>query len=236
MSDQVKKINRDAVPARVKSREELDGLVGNMELTLMSIIQGVTLFFLTDSSRAPLLAGQLSFLPYIIVGLLIVLLFWSRSLIHTFTVIRWPLEFGHNYLYIACTLVEAILFTQLNNVRNWYLVGTFYSAVVWFLFVFDVRMIRQRLNESHGQAGKALFGIVLKEQYLHVRIGMPVVTGFYGVAAILALTQPGWFIDQNGHSIFAALQLGAALIYLAYVLRFYRGLAPLILNYRQEEK
>ena len=182
MSDQVKKIDRDAVPARVKSREELDGLVGNMELTLMSIIQGVTLFFLTDSSRAPLLAGQLSFLPYIIVGLLIVLLFWSRSLIHTFTVIRWPLEFGHNYLYIACTLVEAILFTQLNNVRNWYLVGTFYSAVVWFLFIFDVRMIRQRLNESHGQAGKALFGIVLKEQYLHVRIGMPVVTGFYGVA------------------------------------------------------
>ena len=81
MADQLIDPMRDAVPAPIKSREELDSLVSNMELTLMSIVQGVTLFFLTDSSRAPLLAGQLSFLPYFLVGLLIVLLFWSRSLI-----------------------------------------------------------------------------------------------------------------------------------------------------------
>jgi hypothetical protein len=51
---------------------------------------------------------------------------WFGALIHTFTVMRWPLEFGYNYGYIACTLVEAILFTQLNNVRNWYPLGTTY--------------------------------------------------------------------------------------------------------------
>jgi hypothetical protein len=96
-------------------------------------------------------------------------------------------------------------------------------------------MIRRQLDESHGPAGQMLFGKVLKEQLLHVRLGMPVVTGFYAVAVVLALTQPGWFIDQNGHVIFAVLQLGAALIYLAYVYRFYNGLSPLILNYRQED-
>src|SRR5258708_29842578 len=31
------------------------------------------------------------------------------------TVIRWPLEFGHNFLYIACALVEAFSFAQLGN-------------------------------------------------------------------------------------------------------------------------
>jgi hypothetical protein len=236
MSDQVNDVDRSIVPERVKSREGLDELVGNMELTLMSIIQGVALFFLTDSARTPLLTGQISSLPYVVVGLLIILLFWSRSLIHTFTVIRWPLEFGHNYVYIACTLTEAILFTQLNNVRNWYLVATVYAAIVWLLFVFDLRMIRLRLAESRGPAGKRLFGTVLREQLLHTRIGLPIVTGFYGVAAALALTQPAWFIDQNGHSIFAISQLVVAFIYLAYVLHFYRSLSPLILNYRQEER
>ena len=236
MSDRVEQTTESDAPERVKSREDLDSLVSNMELTLMSIIQGVALFFLTDSSRTPLLAGQFSLLPYIVVGLLIILLFWSRSLIHTFTVIRWPLELGHNYVYIACTLVEAIWFTQLSNVRNWYLIGVIYSAMIWFVFAFDLRMIRQRSDESAGPAGKTLFRIVAREQILHARIGMPLVTGFYIVAAVLAYTQPGWFIDQNGHVYFAVLQLGAALTYLIYVLRYYRSLSPLILNYRQEEK
>src|SRR5690242_48613 len=78
-----------------KLRDDLDGLVVNMELTLISIIQGVALYFLTESSRAPLLEGQFGVVPYVVVGLLIIFLFWSRSAIHTFTVIRWPLEFGH---------------------------------------------------------------------------------------------------------------------------------------------
>src|SRR5205085_2795415 len=111
---------RTEISDATKLRDDLDGLVVNMELTLISIIQGVALFFLTDSSRIPLLAGQFAVLPYVIVGLLIIFLFWSRSAIHTFTVIRWPLEFGHNFGYVACTLAEAILFTQMSNVTNWY--------------------------------------------------------------------------------------------------------------------
>ena len=232
----VDQVKSDQGSERRKSRDQLDELVGNMELTLMSIIQGVALFFLTDSVRAPLLAGQISFLPYIVVGLLIILLFWSRSLIHTFTVIRWPLELGHNFAYVACTLAEAIWFTQLNNVRNWYLIGVIYSAMIWFVFVFDLRMIRQRLIENSGPAGQALFRTVEKEQLLHAQIGMPVVMGFYMIAAVLAFTQPGWFIDQNGHFVFAVLQLGAALTYLIYVMRFYRSLSPMILSYRQEQE
>jgi hypothetical protein len=225
----------EASPAeRTELREDLDDLVSNMELTLISIIQGVALYFLTDSSRAPLLAGQLSFLPYIIVGLLIVLLFWSRSIIHTFTLIRWPLEFGHNFGYIACTLVEAIWFTQLNNVHNWYLIGVLYAAMIWLLFAFDMRMVRDRLAESTIPVARQLFGRVEREQLLHVRFGLPAVTAFYIVAAFLDLTNPTWFIEQNGHMLFAFMQLAAALAYLAYVLWFFKSIAPLIRKYRQE--
>src|SRR2546428_7811705 len=102
------------------SRNELDGVVVNIELTLGSIIQGVALYFLTDNSRAVLSEGRWSVLPYVGVGLLIILLFWSRSLIHTLTLIRWPLEFVHNFFYIACTLVEALAFTRMADPFAWF--------------------------------------------------------------------------------------------------------------------
>ena len=80
--------------SRRATRHELDSLVVNIELTLSSIIQGVALSVLTESARGPL--GDLRFdqWPYVLNGLLIILLFWSRSVAHTLTLIRWPLEFG----------------------------------------------------------------------------------------------------------------------------------------------
>ena len=94
------------------TRRSLDGLVVNIELTLVSIIQGVALSVLAESAHTAI--GELRFeqWPYIASGLLIILLFWSRSITHTLTLIRWPLEFRHNFLYIACTFVEAIVFTD----------------------------------------------------------------------------------------------------------------------------
>src|SRR5262245_12299475 len=66
---------RSEISDATKLRDDLDGLVVNMELTLISIIQGVALYFLTDSSRTPLMAGQVAVLPYVIIGLLIIFLF-----------------------------------------------------------------------------------------------------------------------------------------------------------------
>src|ERR1700757_5464651 len=110
--------------AQRATRRQLDGLVVNIELTLVSIIQGVALYFLTESSRAPL--GDLRFdqWPYVANGLLVILLFWSRSMAHTLTLIRWPLEFAHNFLYIACTLIEAVTFTDLTVPLEWYAFST----------------------------------------------------------------------------------------------------------------
>jgi hypothetical protein len=33
--------------------------------------------------------------PYVLSGMIIILVFWSRVVLHILTVIRWPLEFGH---------------------------------------------------------------------------------------------------------------------------------------------
>src|SRR5438105_7572628 len=101
--------------ASAQAGDALNGMVVSAELTLISIIQGAALYFLVNTSIEAIVNLRFQYWPYIVSGLLIIFVVWSRSLLHIFTLIRWPLEFGHNFLYIAVTLIEAIWFTQLNN-------------------------------------------------------------------------------------------------------------------------
>jgi hypothetical protein len=217
-------------------RGELDNLVITMELTLISIIQGVALYFLADSARAVVVAPSPEHLPYILSGLLMILLFWSRSLIHTLTVIRWPLEFGHNFFYIGCTLVEAIMLSQLASPANWYLLGAVYSAAVWSLFAFDLRMIRGRMEGSGGGASLLLYELVHRDQVTNLRFWMPLTTSFYALSAAAVRLRPDLFLDRRWHLALAAIQLVAGALYLGFVLRFYGRLSPLILAHYREAR
>ncbi len=77
-----------------RKRERLDNLVINIELTLTSIIQGVALSFLCANAAESLIHLRLDQLIYLLNALLLIFLFWSRSIGHTLTVIRWPLRYS----------------------------------------------------------------------------------------------------------------------------------------------
>ena len=81
-----------------ESRSELDAMIADIELTLVSIIQGVALTVLIETSREAIAKLDWIMWPYVLSGLIIILVFWSRVVLHILTVIRWPLEFGHNFL------------------------------------------------------------------------------------------------------------------------------------------
>ena len=129
-------------------------MVVEIELTLCSIIQGVALYFLVDNARLVLSGGQSVAWPYAATGLLVILLFWSRSLIHTLTLIRWPLEFVHNFLYIACALVESLAFTRLADPFMWFVMTALFAVIVWALFVYDLRILKLRGKDSAGSVGR----------------------------------------------------------------------------------
>src|SRR5213075_2841934 len=139
------------------SRRELDNTVVNIELTLASIIQGVALYFLAENARTILSERNWSAGIYAAAGLFVIFVFWSRSIIHTLTLIKWPLEFGHNFFYIACALGEAILFSRLDRPLAWFQLSAAYAGVVWLLFVYDMRLIRARMAESSNDAERALY-------------------------------------------------------------------------------
>ena len=223
-------------PPRVLSpRSDLDALVVNLELTLISIIQGVALSFLVEGLRDVLVPLRWESVPYGLAGLCIILLWWTRGVLHTLTVIAWPIDFAHNFLYVASALAESLMFTQLASPAHWYGFGILFSGLLWWLFAADLRLIRERIAEHRHPVYRELLGIILREQKRQIAIAMPAATAFYAASTLAIGAAPGFFLDRGGHVWIALVQLGAASAYVVYVLRYFRRIAGLLLRSRQEE-
>jgi hypothetical protein len=172
--------------------------------------------------------------PYVLSGLIIILVFWSRVVLHILTVIRWPLEFGHNFLYIACALVEAFSFAQLGNPARWFAFVAAFLAVGWLLFAYDLRLIGMRLRDRTGDVSNRLYTLVKRDQWLNLGLLLPAFFLVNVAFAILIHLRPEFFLERGGHIWLIALQLIAFGGYLAYVVVFYSKLAPLIAEARAE--
>ena len=216
------------------ARSELDSMVVEIELTLVSIIQGVALTVLIENAHTVISERQLFFWPYVVAGLFIIFVFWSRAVLHILTVIRWPLEFGHNFLYIACALVEAILFAQIGKPASWFGFGAAFIAIGWTLFVYDLRLIYARMRDSSGEASNRLSARVRRDQWLNIGLLLPGIFLLNLISAILIRTWPEIFLAHNAHVWLIAAELLGFAGYLVYVVRFYVGLAPLIAEARHE--
>ena len=218
-----------------QSRRELDSTVVNIELTLASIIQGVALFFLTDNARATMSVRHWENFLYLAAGLCVIFIFWSRSIIHTLTLIKWPLEFGHNFFYIACALGEAILFSRLDSPLAWFQLSAAYAGVVWLLFVYDMRMIRARIIESNNDAERALYTRTKADQLLNIWLLVPLLFLLNLACTFAICSRPDFFIARAGHVWLIGAQLVSFAGYLLYVARFFREIAPLVLRSRQAD-
>jgi hypothetical protein len=209
-------------------RTQLDAMIVEIELTLVSIIQGVALTVLIESSRDAITDLKFIYWPYVLAGLLVIFIFWSRAVLHIITVIRWPLEFGHNFLYIACALVEAVSFAQLANPANWFGFGAAFIAAGWVLFFYDLRLIHARQRDSSGEAGNRLYERVGRDQWLNLVLLLPGVFILNVTCAICIRTWPEIFLRNNAQLWLIGVQLIGFAGYLIYVVRFYINLAPLI--------
>jgi hypothetical protein len=215
-----------------EGRRELDAVVINIELTLVSIIQGVALFFLTDNARGLLSTQRASASLYVAAGLCVIFIFWSRSVIHTITLIRWPLEFGHNFFYIACALGEAVLFSRLDNPLAWFQLSAAYAGIVWLLFIYDMRLIRARLAESRHDSERALYTRARSDQLLNICLLAPLLIALNLVSAFAIWRWPNLFIARACHIWLISIQLLSFIGYLFYTRRYFSAIAPLVLRSR----
>ena len=201
-----------------ESRSELDAMIADIELTLVSIIQGVALTVLIETSREAVAKLDWIMWPYVLSGLIIILVFWSRVVLHILTVIRWPLEFGHNFLYIACALVEAFSFAQLGNPARWFAFVAAFLVVGWLLFAYDLRLIRDAIARSHWRCEQS---VVCARETRSVAQPRIAAACFLSRECCLRGRQficgPSFFSHDNGHIWLIALQLIAFGGYLSYV-------------------
>ena len=216
-----------------ESRRELDSAVVNIELTLTSIIQGVALFFLTDNARATMSVRHWESFLYVVAGLCVIFIFWSRSIIHTLTLIKWPLEFGHNFFYIACALGEAILFSRLDRPLAWFQLSAAYAGIVWLLFIYDMRLIGARISESNNDADRALYARARADQLLNIWVLVPLLFLLNIGCAFAIWCWPDVFITRADHVWLIGIQLVSFVIYLVYIARYFNAIAPLLLRSRE---
>jgi hypothetical protein len=217
-----------------KGRSELDGMIVEIELTLVSIIQGVALTVLIESSRDAITELKFSQWPYVLAGLLVIFIFWSRAVLHIITLIRWPLEFGHNFLYIGCALIEAVTFAQLSRPANWFGFGVAFIAAGWVLFFYDLRVIHARQRDSAGEAGNRLYARVQRDQWINLALLLPGVFVLNLACAVCIRIWPAIFLGHDTHLWLIGIQLVGFGGYLIYVVRFYVDLAPLIADAHRE--
>ncbi len=196
----------------VKAR--LDGLILSVELTLISILLGTDLSVLVFASKDPVLTLQWEYWPYILVGLLGILIFWARALVHSLSFIGWPLDFSHNFLYVVATFVQALTLSQVSNVFNWYLLSTVTFVITWLLYYIDLRLLRSANDQFITDSDRRLYADIQEEQLQNVRFLIPAAIAFHVLACWFIDTWPGLFVQGHGHLGFAAAQVFSALFYL----------------------
>ncbi|MGH8212591.1 MAG: hypothetical protein ACREPP_05100 [Rhodanobacteraceae bacterium] len=195
-------------------RIQLHDTVAGIELTLISIIQGLALGVLAASAVQPLIGLQWETWPYIATGLLTVLIFWSRSLVHTLSFIGWPLEFGHTFIYFAATLIEAVALSQVSNPEHWFALNALYAAVVWGLYAYDLRLVRQRIDDFDSPAERALLADIIHDQRVNIGFMMPAAVLFQGFGWWLVHEFPRAMLAQHWHLLLIALTLLFSVNYL----------------------
>jgi hypothetical protein len=225
-----------ATRLRREAKTELDKTVVGIELTLISIIQGLALAMLAAAAVQPMLKLQWETWPYIFTGLLVILIFWSRSLIHTLSFIGWPLEFGHTFGYFGATLIEAAALTQVSDPQAWFALNACYALAVWGLYAWDLRVVRRQLHDFTTDEERLLHADIVRDQRENIVLLMPLAVAFQGVSWWLVHRYPEAMLGQRWHLVLIGLTVLFSLHYLHGGVRVLRRRRDWILARQAQER
>ncbi|UHQ20782.1 hypothetical protein LVB87_06475 [Lysobacter sp. KIS68-7] len=199
---------------RREAKIELDKTVVGIELTLISIIQGLALAVLAGVSVQPMLHLEWETWPYIFTGLLVILIFWSRSLIHTLSFIGWPLEFGHTFGYFGATLIEAAALTQVSDPQAWFALNACYAVAVWGLYAWDLRVVQRQSHDFGTPEERLLYEDIVRDQRENIVLLMPLAIAFQGASWWLVHRYPAAMLQGRCHLVLIGLTVVFSLYYL----------------------
>jgi hypothetical protein len=219
--------------ARRHAERNLSASIVAIEFTLISVMVGVVLFPLVESATVLLRDRHYEYWPYIAAGLALTLYLWAAVISHSLTFIGWPMDFGHNLLYITLALVLAIQAHFLAEPVAWFAITPLSAAIAALTVYYDLRVVRQRLPGATGAAAE-VFAAALEQQRRQLRLMPPYVAVAF-VPLALVLLWPQLFVEQGGHVVLIMGQTAAIVFALFKTVRTFNGWTALILGRAMEE-
>ena len=173
---------------------KLDDVALNIELVLISIIEGVALVSLGEYA-VPVLQDfhSLQYLPYVLSGLTILLVFWAQAILHAISFIRWPLRMEHMFLYFLAAFLQVVAYSALEDAAAWFFWWSIFSLLGVLIYIVDLRIIREWAKEFAHNTDKAALATHVEKRHLNeLRYLLPLVIalnvgGFCAVYAYPAL-------------------------------------------------
>ncbi len=183
---------------------ELDGLLTPIELTLVSVLQGVILQILLPVAIDLLHTGRYYLAIYAIPSFLIMVAVWVSFILLSLAFVSWPFDVWHNVIYFLLTALECVAFGFIDDPTRWFMWTALFCVVSGISFWYHVRMVRSR--RRYYAAGSAEDQLLEDAQRELARDGR--LTVIYAVSgAIAALAS--WLLGMvNPHPWYALVQVG----------------------------
>jgi hypothetical protein len=216
-----------AARARRHAERDLSALVVAIEFTLIAVMAGVVLFPLTEKGTHLVRDLRFEYWPYLACGLALTLYMWASVIDHSLTFIGWPIDLGHNLLYIVVAVFLTVQMGFVDDPVGWFALSTASAVLATLTIAYDLRLVRRRFDGASGAATE-LYATVLSEQRWQLRLS-PVFVLVPLVPLVLLVALPGVFLDRHWHVALIGVQLLAVGGALARAVRsFTRTAEPIV--------
>lgn len=207
---------------------ELDHMAVDIELILISLVQGIALSILAATALPIITHQQYEYWPYLAAALVIVLFFWSQAIVHAVSIINWPIDLKHSFMYFLIMIVEVMAFSEMINPVHWFTANLIFFLLSALLYRIDLPLIKRREKDFKGSGNEALYQDILGDQQFALHYLMPSGITFMLIALLLLHYYPTVFITHHWHVALAGLQTVIGLAALVHSVRDFQYRAHLL--------
>ena len=188
---------------------KLDEIAVNIELVLISLIEGVALVTLAERTFEALQEPDWPrYVAYILSGLAILLVFWAQSIMHAVSFIRWPVRVEHMFLYFVAAFLQIIAYTNILHVGSWFFWWSLFSLAVMGMYFLDLWILRDSAKSFSKLKGGAAFLAEVEERHIfEMKYFVPAALVFNVVCVLAIFVVPKVFQDIWIYSLPGVLQL-----------------------------
>ena len=187
---------------------KLDEIAVNIELVLISLIEGVALVTLAEQTVAVLQEPDwYRYIPYVLAGLAILLVFWAQSILHAVSFIRWPVRVEHMFLYFVSALLQIVAYASITALGWWFFWWTLFSIVALCMYVLDLFILRDSYKSfAKLKGGENFLKEVEKRHIFEMWYLVPLALAFNIAMSMIIFLFPDIFRSPLVYAIPGTLQ------------------------------